>query len=243
MEFLNYKRPQTLEAAYELYRNEKGSVLLSGGVFLKLQKRKIPLVIDLEDLSLDFINIQDQRIEIGPMTSLRTLEIHEGLPKIFNLATRQIAGVAMRNLATLGGSLMGKYPFSDVITCLLSMETTLVFYKNGNLSLEDFITKGMDEKDILIKVLIKKPDKCDYRAYKKVYTDFSLVNVGASSYKDKVYVVVGARPGLARKIEVQENMSINAILDNYDFKDDLRASKDRRIKLAKVLLEEVLEWK
>ena len=243
MEFLRYKRPKTLKEAYELYMNEADSVLLSGGVFLKLQKRKIPLVIDLEDLSLDYINIQDQRIEIGAMTSLRDLETHEDLPMIFNLATRQIAGVAMRNLATLGGSVMGRYPFSDVITCLLCMRTALVFYKQGTIKLEDFLAKGLMEKDILIKIVIDVPDKSNFKAYKKVYTDFSLVNVSASTYEDHMYVVIGARPGLAKKIEFDQDMSIDTIIDKFEFKDDLRSSEKRRKKLARVLLEEVLEWK
>jgi CO/xanthine dehydrogenase FAD-binding subunit len=43
-------------------------------------------------------------------------------------AVSQIMGVAFRNGATVGGSVAGKFPFSDLITPLLALDTTLIFY-------------------------------------------------------------------------------------------------------------------
>ena len=50
-------------------------------------------------------------------------------------ALRHIIGVQLRNTATVGGSVWGRFGFSDVITLLLAMDTLVVLYcgpKEGN---------------------------------------------------------------------------------------------------------------
>ncbi len=57
---------------------------------------------------------------------LRQLETHESFNKatchVFRDAVKDIVGVQLRNLATIGGSVYSRFSFSDVICSLLCLE-------------------------------------------------------------------------------------------------------------------------
>ena len=61
------------------------------------------------------------------MCTLRSLEVHGGLNTYFQEAfkesVRHIVGVQFRNGATVGGSVFGRFGFSDVLTMFLGMDT------------------------------------------------------------------------------------------------------------------------
>ena len=46
-------------------------------------------------------------------------------------SVRHIVGVQFRNLATVGGSVFGRFGFSDVLTLLLALEARVVLYRGG----------------------------------------------------------------------------------------------------------------
>jgi CO/xanthine dehydrogenase FAD-binding subunit len=236
MKALKIIKPSSISEAYEILHSQKKASLIAGGLFMRLQKKTFPLLIDLEPLNLDYIKpIKDGYI-IGAMTPLRSFE--EGqVPNALKTAVKQISGVGVRNMATVGGSICGKYPFSDINSALLALDAYLVFYKRGKMSMRDFYKKGLDEKDILVEVYIKKPKDSVTKYYKKVYTDFSLVNV---AYADGDFVI-GARPGKALVVENISEVTPDNILDGINFKDDYRASGDYRKALAKALIEDIIK--
>ena len=61
------------------------------------------------------------------MCTLRQLETNTDLNRYFDGLMREmvrhIVGVQFRNGATVGGSLYGRYGFSDVLTALLVLDT------------------------------------------------------------------------------------------------------------------------
>ena len=69
------------------------------------------------------------------MVTLRDLELDPGLNSYTDGAAREsvrhIVGVQFRNLATVGGSIYGRYGFSDVLTMFLTMEDV---YKRQEIS-------------------------------------------------------------------------------------------------------------
>lgn len=241
-----YVKPNDLNDAYAQLVGTKGAVLMGGGMFLRLQKRMVPLVVDLSDFGLSTIEHEHGNIHIGAMTTLREIENNKELPLILQNAVKQIAGVSVRNMATIGGSIMGRYPFSDVITALLALNSTLSFHYTGNVDLEDFLEYGLESEDILTEVSFKVPELSQYGSFRKTYTDFPLVNVGL--IKDVSYVMaVGARPGRAKKVIAVSTDELFAALDNIPFLSDGRASANYRKNLAKAVLEDMLEggaqWK
>ena len=65
--------------------------------------------------------------------SLREIELHEGLYAYTQGAVRDalkdIVGVQFRNLATVGGSIWGRFGFSDVLTMFLAMDTYVELFR------------------------------------------------------------------------------------------------------------------
>ena len=120
LQFKNYARPETVEEAYELLRKGRMNRVLGGGVWLRLQDRRISTVIDLSACGLDKIEETEDSFVIGSMVTLHQLETHaafnDATCHVFEHAVRDIVGTQMRNCATVGGSVFGRFGFSDVLT-------------------------------------------------------------------------------------------------------------------------------
>ncbi len=243
-------RPLNVQDAYEKLLDRKKAVLMAGGMFLRLQKRTMPLVIDLDPLRLNQITAAHGQFRIGSMTTLRALETHPQLPKLLKDSVRQIAGVGVRNMSTIGGSVMGRYSFSDVNTALLALCASLQFYMAGEISVEAYLKEGLKEPDILLSVTIPKEVEGLFRAYKMTYTDFSLINLAVADIHGQMRVTIGARPGRSRLVLGGLEASADAVedlLNQFDFGSDSRASADYRRALTRALLSdactEVSSWK
>lgn len=140
----NYVRVKNLEEAYTL-NQKKGSMILGGMLWTKMQDRTIQTAIDLCELGLDRIDENADAFFIGAMVSLREIELHEGLYAYTQGAVRDalkdIVGVQFRNLATVGGSIWGRFGFSDVLTMFLAMDTYVELFQGGIIPLQEFAEK------------------------------------------------------------------------------------------------------
>ena len=74
------------------------------------------------------------------------------------LPLKHIVGVQFRNLATVGGSIYGRYGFSDVLTLLLGLESYVELYKGGIIPLKEYANMKYD-RDILVRIIVKKTCK------------------------------------------------------------------------------------
>ncbi len=232
-----YKRPQDFSEVFALLNSHKNAQIIAGGLFLRLTKASIPLVIDISGLGLDKIEDKGEYYQIGAMVTLREIEKSTILPKGLINSVKQISGVGTRNLATIGGSVCGRYPFSDINTALMACSSNLEFYQNKNISIEEYFNKELDKKDLLIYIKVPKSNYSNTKFYKQVYTDFSLVNV---SICDKV-LSVGARPSRSvciRDFDVRK--SAKDILKEVEFTTDYKASGEYRRVLAETLLEDLI---
>ncbi len=246
MKIKAYVKPGDLSEAYAHLIETKKAVVLGGGMFLRLQKRTFPLAIDLSDLGLDRIECSDGVVRLGAMTSLRAIECSDVLPEALVSSVRQVAGVSVRNMATIGGSVMGRYPFSDVITPLLALDAVLHFYEAGPVSLKAFLKEGLKTQDLLTEVSFEMPHQSAFKAIKSVYTDFSMVNLAL--VKGGAFCLsVGARPMRAESQLFPELLAPEVMLSGFDFKSDQKASGAYRLALATACLEDVIKeaalWK
>ncbi|WP_306513042.1 FAD binding domain-containing protein, partial [Phascolarctobacterium succinatutens] len=153
-----YKQAATLEEAWQLNQKRPNRVL-GGMLWMRLSKGNVQTAIDLSALGLDTIEETETEFRIGAMVSLRQLELHEGFTAYSEGANkealRHIVGVQFRNLATVGGSVFGRFGFSDVLTLLLVMDSYVELYKGGIVPLADFVNMPYD-RDILVRVIVKK---------------------------------------------------------------------------------------
>ena len=237
-----YRRVETLEEAWEL--NQKRSNLLIGGMlWAKMGQRSVQTVIDLSGLGLDQIEESEEEFRIGCMATLRQMELHEGLNRYTGGAVREsvrhIVGVQFRNVATVGGSVFGRFGFSDVLTMLLAMDSYVELYKGGTLPLTEFVNQKRD-RDILVRVIVKKiPASYAYQSMRAAKTDFPTLAAAVARMDDRVRISVGARPARAVRIETQwtDPQQLGAYAaEQIAVGSNLRGSAQYRRELVRVLV-------
>ncbi len=250
-----YVNPESIDEAYSLFLENKKNYIKGGGAWLKLTIKSAEKLISLDNFNLDKIIVKDDLIEIGSMATLRQIETNRDIVNLYNgilsKACHNIMGINVRNIATIGGTVMARLAFSDVYPALLAMDTTLVFYKLGEISLLDFIKNPTKERDILLSIKIKKKDGFGF--YKKVATtalDFSIINFAIVKAENKYMISVGSTPYIAAlasntmeflnkqskitSFEIDE--AINILLDEIKVSSNTRSSKDYRIELIKTYI-------
>lgn len=209
-----YIRPQSLEEAYEL-NQVKTNRIIGGMLWLKTGSGNIQTAIDLCDLNLNTIDETDNEFSIGAMVSLRQLEQHEGLNQYSQNAVRDsvkdIVGVQFRNMATVGGSIWGRFGFSDVLTVFLSMDSYVELYKGGIVPLSEFAKMNYDN-DLLVRLIVKKtPGRFVYSAFRAQRTDFPVLTCCVSHINDMYQFSIGATPSRASIVNDSEKILANGI--------------------------------
>lgn len=255
--FQNYLKAETLEEAYTL-NQAKNNKIIGGMLWLRLGTANYNTIIDISGIGLNSIEETDSEFKIGAMVTLRELELNQSLNEYTNnsicTALKDIIGVQFRNLATIGGSIWGRFGFSDVLTVLLAFDSYVELYKGGIVSLEDFSKMNYDN-DILLNVIIKKKkSKCVYDAVRIQRTDFPVLTCATSLIEDELRIVIGARP--AKAIVYHDNSYIlknnnkfsaeiiskysNELSENTPTSSNNRGSAEYRKKLVSVLTERCL---
>lgn len=236
MKIASYERPRSIEQAYGMVL--KGGTAVGGGTWLKLMPKKDCRAIDLSLLGFNEIEQTDEGIEIGSMVTLRQLErnplLQTYMTGIIPHAIQQIMGVPFRNIATIGGTVVGRYGFSDLITPLLAADAILVFHEHDKLSLASFLDSPYKGKDILIKIILPHSEgEGTFMTLKKTSNDFPILNVSVTCIEGNYRVVVGARPSVASL--AFESM---ALLNN----DQETTNKNEIAKMAGVLASAELKF-
>lgn len=250
MKIKEYIKPASLEEAYELC--SKGAVVIGGGAFLNLGDKLYEKGIDLSGLGLAYIQENDNQIEIGAMTTLRAIETSSIIKQNFNAVLSKTAasimGVQVRNIATIGGAIYGKYGFSDMLTILLALDAKVELYNACCMSLESYLSSE-SERDIVLKVIIQKNiSNAAFECVRKTDTDFSILNTAAAMVDGKLRLCVGARPGRAKlakgamsffnPIDTAAEASALGVLasEELQFGSDIRGSEEYRKELCKALI-------
>lgn len=252
MEIKEYFKPGSLDEAYDILKNHNARIL-GGGAFLHLLNADMEAVVDLSGLKLDYIDENDGEIEIGAMTTLKGIEDSELLKCCFDgilpRTAAKIMGVQFRNTATIGGTVSGKYGFSDLLTSLLVLDSTVKTYNHGSIKLEEFL-EGSFQDDIVTGITIRKDGRRGFfTCMRNSTTDFSVLNAAASRLGREFRISVGARPYRAKLVweamdfisgaELNEENADKAgeiAADAIEFGSDIRGSSEYRKELCRVLI-------
>lgn len=252
----NYVRAKTLEEAWELNQNKRNRII-GGMMWLKMSNSTIGTAIDLCGLGLDKIEENDEEFSIGAMVSLRQIEMHEGLNSYTHNAVKKaiqdIVGVQFRNTATVGGSIFGRFGFSDVLTVFLAMDSCVELYKGGIIPLRQFAESKKDN-DILVRLIVKKrKGSFAYQSMRNTRTDFPVIACAVSCIDGKYCASIGARPSKAVMVCDDNNILADGVTekaksefaqyvaDNAPTQSNLRGSSEYRTHLIKVLTVRALE--
>ena len=246
MTIQKYVRAQSLEEAWQL-NQAKRNLSVGGMLWLRLGRGGVGTAIDLSGLGLDKIEETETEFSIGAMATLRQLEQHEGLNAYtggaVKNALKDIVGVQFRNMATVGGSIWGRFGFSDVLTVFLAMDSYVELYKGGIVPLEQFANMKKDN-DILVRLIVKKtPGKVVYTAMRNQRTDFPVLTCALSSIGGQPKAVIGARPAKAMVIRDENGLMPDGkafaayVAQNAPTDSNIRGSAAYRTHLIRVLVE------
>ena len=255
-----YYRALSLEDAYSKLLENPSNVLLGGGLWLKKIGQSYNALIDISALGLNKIEDKANEVVVGAMVTQRDFENSKAIQNLFGgaiaFSTREVMGVNFKNLATFGGSIMGRYPFSDVICGLLPYDVSLEFYPKQTMSLNEYLSYKGKLSAILVAVHIQKgKGKGFYKKVKTTALDFPIVNIAVARVDGQYRIAVGARPaGAALAYKATEY--INSVknpgekefeevgrlaVNELSFLDNKDASKEYREELAKVYVRRGLE--
>ena len=217
MKVNEYYRASSLEDAYQKLQASPKNAIVAGGLWMKKMGQSYDSLIDLSKLGLDKISETKDEVIVGSMVSQRDFEDSKIVSFLFAgapaFAVREVMGVNFRNLATIGGSIMGRYPFSDVITGLLPYDVV----KKVKTTALDFP---------IVNIAVAKVNK-EYRVVVGARP-----MVAARSYKAMEYLNNGGKDfAKAAELAVEE----------LSFMDNKDASKEYRVDLAKVYVRRGLE--
>jgi carbon-monoxide dehydrogenase medium subunit len=129
-----YHRPTTITETTDLLaEHQHDAELMAGnqslGILMANRLATPDHIIDINEVTaLEYIEISEEKIEIGALTRHRTIEnstdLAESLP-MFPAAAEQIAGPSVRNRGTIGGSIGEADPAGNYPTVLTALEGDL----------------------------------------------------------------------------------------------------------------------
>ena len=230
------------------------------------QKKEIENIVYLNSIDeLNYIKENNKYIEVGATTSLIKFElfIKKYYPD-FNTILKRYGSVQIRNVATIAGNIATASPIGDSLPLLLSLDASISiesFNKKSRLSLKDFfisyrktkLKKGQFISSIRIPIYKKNIFKA-YKISKRIDDDISSVcaSFNLAIVNKKIKNIKIAYGGMApipkraihcEKILLNSDFSEEIILKaqiclEKDFQpiDDMRASKNYRMEIAKNLL-------
>lgn len=230
------------------------------------ERKDINNIINLTDIDeLDFIKEKNNNIEVGAATPLIKFEkfILKYYPD-FNSVLKRYGSVQIRNVCTIGGNIATASPIGDTLPILLSLNSEIVIETTKNkkiLPLKNFflsyrktrLKKGEFIYSIKIPIYKNNVFKA-YKISKRFDDDISSLcasfNLEIVNKKiKKAIIAYGGMAEIPKRATNCENFlnNTNLSLDSFekaknflekDFRpiDDMRATKDYRIEVAKNLL-------
>ena len=259
MSVKEYVKAGSVAEAIELLESRDGAVVLGGGAYLRLGGRPVELAIDLCDAGLDYVRESADGIEIGAMATYRQLEtnglLQEYCGGMIGAAVADVAGVQLRNVVTVGGTVYRGYAFSNLVTALLAVDAEVELARAGTMPLAFFLNHRHDGGDILVGVRLPRPSGLGaYADITNTRNDFAILNAAVAVFGDEHRIVVGARPSTARLADdaslwLAEHASEadaaveagNRAAAELDFGDNLRATADYRCRVCPSLVRRVIE--
>ncbi len=230
------------------------------------ERKDINNIISLNSIKeLKFIKERNGNIEVGASISLKEFElfIKKYYPD-FNSILKRYGSVQIRNVGTIAGNIATASPIGDTLPLLLSLDAKVILQKISNkmaLPLKKFfvsyrktkLKKGQFIHSIIIPIFKKNIFKA-YKVSKRVDDDISSVcasfNLEIINKKIKnVKIAYGGMAPIPKRAINCEKTLINSSLSEKSFNkakkklekdfapiDDMRASKDYRMEIAKNLL-------
>ncbi|MHA5067968.1 FAD binding domain-containing protein [Cetobacterium somerae] len=257
-----YFIPETIEEAISLKNQHKETgKYLAGGTILNLSfnKKKYEVYIDLRKLSLDEIKKNEKgNLEIGACVTFQKLISSEIIPEQLKKAAMLMENRNIRNMATIGGNIVGGKTVGDLIPTLIVLEAMVKVYGEEKLVLVEEYILRKDER-FIEKIIIeeKKLEKLyGVRVHSRTSDDLSLIGAAVTYNKDQekikdIRIAVGGVASTVIRLKdiekelegtiLEKQLLIHLIRNYVEPLTDFRGSKEFKAYLAGELVAECFE--
>lgn len=246
-----YERATDLNHALELLGEPDARAIAGGQSLIPVMKLRIArpsLVVDISRLELRGVSERDGELHVGPLTTWDGLIESEALARpglaAIGECARGIGDLQVRNLGTIGGSVVHADPASDMPAVLLALGARLVVRSpdgERELPLADALvgpfTTALGPQELVTDILVTVPPAGSGSAYASMEhpaSGFALAGAGALVTPDGETVAVtgvGATPSLLTSDGVA---GLEVFGDRF-------ASAEYRRELARVLVDRALD--
>ena len=244
---VDYHRPANLEEALQLLRQtDLKYIPLAGGTAIDRYNKEDIGVVDLQDLGLNQIHDRGNTIELGATVVLQRLLDTPQVQSEFKKAILHEATYNLRQVATLGGTLVSANGRSPFTTACLALDATLVIAPEGaRVALGEFLNlrNGFLNGRLITKIIL--PLRVDFRYdyVARTPADLPIVCVGVVQWPSgRTRVALGGfgpTPKLAMDGPGNDGADI-AAMNAYSQADDQWASADYRQEIAGILVKRCL---
>lgn len=177
----DYHRPKKLDEAIPLLDRAQP---LAGGTSLTPRRRELSAVVDLRELSLDGFRVDDSRLTFGAALRLQAIvETGEDVPGVLREACRREASWNLRNMATLGGTVVVADGRSPLLTVLLALEAKVNLEPGGEAVDLDLLLEDREAKlsgRLITDLHLVRPDPLLYEQVARSPADRPLVCVAVA---------------------------------------------------------------
>lgn len=257
----NFHKPESVSAAFELFRSCEDGMYLSGGqTLIPTLKQRLAAPTDVIDLSgiaeLSGITVDGDQVSIGAFTRhaavAESAEIQAALPVLAALAG-QIGDSQVRNRGTLGGSVANSDPAADYPAAVVALGATL-HTSDRRIAADDYFKDlfetALEPGEILTRIDFRCPSRAAYQKFPNPASRYATVGVLVADFSGEIRVgVTGAGPCAFRATALEQalaaDLSSNAVDDievpDAGFNSDLHASAEYRAHLVKVMTARAVE--
>jgi len=153
---LAYHRPTSLDEAAKLISKDH-NLALAGGTAIVPEARKQSSIgvemVDLQALGLGDIEPSHKGLQLGSMVRLGDLRDNADVPDLLKDAARRELPSALRNQATVGGTIAQADTDSLLLAALLVHEALVQLHNQPNASLSDYLSG--DRRGLIVAVTIE----------------------------------------------------------------------------------------
>jgi carbon-monoxide dehydrogenase medium subunit len=259
-----YYRPKNMNEALRLL-SKPDTAPLAGGTQLLASEAGVSLaaVVDLQDLGIDKIDLDDQKLTIGAMVTLTELAefLNKEMPQanvtsFLELAIKQAGPNTYRNSATVGGIVASRLPDSEFLAALLVLQSDVSIQRpdGEEISMAAYLAPEERVEGLITAVRIPRAEGWGHsERVARTPADYPIVSItswqpdGGSSLL--AATGLGQRPSRLETAEAQllnglTKSSIDAAAaaarDANTHPGDFRGDADYRAQMAEVLTRRVL---
>jgi CO/xanthine dehydrogenase FAD-binding subunit len=195
---IEYQRPGSLEEAIKLLARKNPPTLpLGGGTVLCVKQRKEDFaVVDIQNLGLNKVEIQENMTVLGAACSLQALIDSKQINPTLQKAMSREDSLNMRNMATIGGTIIAADGCSPLLTALSAIDAKMLWQPGSiEISLGEWLPLRENKKPGLLieKILYNNQVKLEIKSLGRSPQDYPLANLAIAKWKNgRVRIVIGA---------------------------------------------------